>query len=97
MLIISYPYMQIVLLQQQRIHHVVTKKLKNVVRMKGIVIMTVIAKQVSCVALIIAQVVSHHTLTAAVKHQVLYIIHHELDPMSNVITITMFFLHSLTL
>ena len=57
------------------IHHVVTKKLKNVERMKGIVIMIVIAKLVSSVALIIVQVVSHLTMTAAIKSQVLLIMH----------------------
>ena len=56
------------------IHHVVTKKLENVERMKGIVIMTVIAKRVSSVAQIIAQVVSHQTMTAAIKSQVLLMI-----------------------
>ena len=69
------------------IHHVVTKKLKNVERMKGIVIMIVIAKRVSSVALIIVRLVSHRTMTAAIKHQVMFIIHIELDLMSNVLTI----------
>ena len=62
--------MRIALLQHQRIFHVVTKKLKNVERMKGIVILIVIAKQVSSVALIIVQVVSHQHMTAATKSQV---------------------------
>ena len=62
--------MKIALLQHQRIFHVVTKRLKNVERMKGIVILIVIAKQVSSVALIIVQVVSHHHMTAATKSQV---------------------------
>ena len=52
------------------IQHVVTKKLENVERMKGIVIMTVIAKRVSSVALIIVQVISHRAMTAVIKHQV---------------------------
>ena len=65
--------MQIALLQHQRIHHVVTIKLKNVERMKGIVIMTAIAKLASSVALIIVQVVSHLAMTAAIK--VLFIMH----------------------
>ena len=55
------------LLQHQKINHVATKKLKNVERMKGIVILIVIAKQVSSVALIIVQVVSHQHMTAAIK------------------------------
>ena len=38
--------------------------------MKGIVIMTAIAKLVSSVALIIVQVVSHHTMTVAIGFQV---------------------------
>ena len=62
--------------------HAVTKKLENVERMKGIVIMTVIAKLVSSVAQIIAQLVSHQTMTAAIKSQVLFIMHHNLDPPS---------------
>ena len=65
-----FPKVKIALLQHQRIFHVVTKKLKNVERMKGIVILIVIAKQVSSVALIIVQVVSHHHMTAATKSQV---------------------------
>ena len=58
------------LLQHQKINHVATKKLKNVERMKGIVIRTVIAKLVSSVAKIIVQVVFHQTMTAAIKSQV---------------------------
>ena len=69
--------MKIALLQHQRMDHAVTKKLENVERMKGIVIMTVIAKRVSSVAQIIAQVVSHQTMTAAIKSQVLLMIHLE--------------------
>ena len=73
--------MKIALLQHQRIFHVVTKKLKNVERMKGIVILIVIAKQVSSVALIIVQVVSHQTMTAVIKH------HHQVP--HQVITLTL--------
>ena len=58
------------LLQHQRINHAVTKKLKNVERMKGIVILIVIAKQVSSAVLIIVQVVFHQTMTAAIKSQI---------------------------
>ena len=60
------------LLQRQRIHHVVTKKLKNVERMKVIVTLTVIAKLVSSAAPIIVQVVFHQTMTAVIKNQVLF-------------------------
>ena len=60
------------LLQHQKINHVVTKKLKNVVRMKGIVIWTVIAKLVSSAALITVQVVSHHFMIVVINHQVLF-------------------------
>ena len=53
--------------------------------MKEIVIKTAIANLVSSVALIIVQVVSHQSMTAAImhRHQVLFIMHHELDLMSN--------------
>ena len=71
------------LLQHQKMDHAVTKKLENVERMKGIVIMTAIAKLVSSVAQIIAQLVSHQTMTAAIKYQVFFIIHHKLDLMCN--------------
>ena len=76
------------LLQHQKINHVVTKKPKNVERMKGIVIRTVIAKQVSSVALIIVPVVSHRTMTAVIihHHQV-----HQVHLISNVLTITRYF------
>ena len=60
------------LLQHQRIHHVVTKKLKNVERMKGIVTMIAIAKLASSVALITVQVVSHHFMIVVINHQVLF-------------------------
>ena len=63
-----FPKVKIALLQHQRIFHVVTKKLKNVERMKGIVILIVIAKQVSSVALIIVQLVSHQTITVVINH-----------------------------
>ena len=69
------------LLQHQKINHAVIKKLKNVERMKGIVIRTVIAKQVSSVALIIVQVVFHQAMTAAIK--VLFIMHHNFDFMTD--------------
>ena len=61
------------------IGHVVTKKPKNVERMKEIVIKIVIANLVSSVALIIVQVVSRQSMTAAIMHQyqVWFILHHE--------------------
>ena len=67
--------MQIALLQHQKINHVVTKKLKNVERMKEIVIRIAIANLVSSVAQIIVQVVSRQAMTAAIKYQdqVLYL------------------------
>ena len=77
------------LLQHQKINHVVTKKLKNVERMKGIVIRTVIAKQVSSVAKIIVQVVSHQAMTAVIIHQVHQV--HQVHLMSNALTITRYF------
>ena len=64
----------VLLLQHQRIHHVVTKKLKNVERMKVIVTSIVIAKLVSSAAPIIVQVVFHQTMTAVIKNQVLFIV-----------------------
>ena len=67
------------------IGHVVTKNLKNVERMKEIVTKIVIANLVSSVEIIIVQVVSHQALTAAIIHQVLFIMHHELDLMSDVV------------
>ena len=75
------------LLQHQKINHVVTKKLKNVERMKGIVIRTVIAKLVSSVAKIIVQVVFHRTMTAVMKHHQI----HQVHLMSNTLTITRHF------
>ena len=68
------------------IGHVVTKNQKNVERMKEIVIKIVIANLVSSVEIIIVQVVSHQASTAAIIHQVLFIIfmYHELDLMSDV-------------
>ena len=62
------------------IFHVVTRKPpKNVERMKEIVIKIVIANLVSSVALIIVQVVSRQSMTAAIMHQdqVWLIMHHE--------------------
>ena len=78
------------LLQHQKINHAVTKKLKNVERMKGIVIRTVIAKPVSSVALIIVQVVSHRTMTAVIMHHH-HQVHHQVHLMSNALTITRYF------
>ena len=58
--------------------HVVTINLKNVERMKGIAIMTVIANLVSHVVMIIVQVVSHLAMTVAIYHQVkLALQHHQ--------------------
>ena len=51
---------------------VVTTKLKNVVRMKGIVTMIAIAKLASSAALITVQVVSHHFMIVVINHQVLF-------------------------
>ena len=67
------------------IGHVVTKNPKNVERMKEIVIKIVIANLVSSVEIIIVQVVSHQASIVAIIHQVLFIMHHELDLMSDVV------------
>ena len=68
MLIISYSYLQLALLQPQRVNHLVTTKLENVERMKGIVTKIVIANRVLSAEKIIAQLVSHMAMTAAINH-----------------------------
>ena len=70
MLIISYSYLQLALLQPQRVGHVVTTNRENAERMKGIATKIAIANRVSSAAVIIAHLVFHQAMTAAINHQV---------------------------
>ena len=69
MLIISYSYLQLALLQPTRVNHVVTTKLENVERMKEIVTKIAIANRVLSAEEIIAQMIFHMAMTAAINHQ----------------------------
>ena len=68
MLIISYSYLQLALLQPQKVGHVVTINPENAERMKGIVTKIAIANRVLSAEEIIAPLVSHQALTAAINH-----------------------------
>ena len=67
MLIISY--LQLALLQPQRVGIVVTTNPENVERRKGIVTKIAIANRVLSAEKIIAQMVFHMAMTAAINHQ----------------------------
>ena len=69
MLIISYSYLQLALLQPQRVGIVVTTNPENVERRKGIVTKIAIANRVLSAEEIIAQMVFHMAMTAAINHQ----------------------------
>ena len=68
-MIISYSYFQLALLLTQRVGIVVTTNPENAERMKGIVTKIAIANPVSSAAVIIARLVSHQAMTAAINHQ----------------------------
>ena len=70
MLIISYSYLQLALLQPQRVGHVVKTNPENAERMKGIVTKIAIVNRVSSAVVIIARLVSHQAMTAAINHRV---------------------------
>ena len=68
-MIISYSYFQLALLLTQRVGIVVTTNPENVERRKGIVTKIAIANRVLSAEKIIAQMVFHMAMTAAINHQ----------------------------